>query len=402
MKKRIQPSMLKELKFPKNFLWGTATSSYQVEGGIRNDWSRWEKSKARLEQLKREGKNPSHFINKNACNHYNLYKKDFDFAKQLRNNSHRFSVEWARIEPEEGRFSQKEIKHYKKIVLALKARKIEPFLTAHHFTLPAWLSDEGGWLSPRCVRHFEDYVSRLALEFRNVRFWITINEPVVLAYKGYWKADWPPCKKSRIKTFRAIGNMIKAHKKAYRAIHEFKSKEVGIAKNIIYFMGLLRFSNYFYNWHFLDSIYGFQDFIGVNYYTRKRVPREKSIERSDMGWAISPRGLYLALRRIKHYNLPVYITENGISDSTDEKRPRYIVKHLKQVHNALKEGIDVRGYFYWSLLDNFEWDSGFTKRFGLLETDYRSMSRKPRNSFYLYRGICSKNSLGKDIQKEYL
>ena len=394
--------MLKDLKFPKNFLWGTSTSAYQVEGNIKCDWSEWETSKERIEQLKKEGKNPKNFINKKACNHYNLYNKDFNLAKQLHNNAHRFSVEWARIEPEQDKFNQKEIDHYKKVIKALKAKKLEPFLTAYHFTLPLWISNEGGWLNRKTPKYFEDYVSRLVNEFRDIKFWITINEPMVITYKCYWQGGWPPNSKNTFKFFRATRNLIKAHRRAYKVIHELPNKQVGIAKSLMCFLGPLMLSDSLYNWYFIDNIQNHQDFIGMNYYTRKRWPPEKEVERSDMGWAICPKGLYALLRCLKDYKVPIYITENGIADSTDKKRGRYIVKHLKQVHNAIQEGIPIKGYFYWSLIDNFEWDQGFTKKFGLVKIDYKNMKREPRKSFYTYKQICKENKINKELQKKFL
>jgi len=390
-----------DLKFPKGFLWGTSTSSYQVEGNIRNDWSVWEKSTKRRVELEKEGSNPDEFISGRACDHYNLYEKDFSMAKALHNNAHRFSVEWARIEPEQGKFDEKEILHYKKVIKALRKRKLEPFLTANHFTLPVWISEEGGWLNRKTLDYFRNYISRISEEFSDVKFWMTINEPVVIPYKAYWQGRWPPCIKDGFKATRVMNNLIDAHKLSYKVIHEKWGREVGIAQSIIYFLGLLFFSNYFYNWYFLDNIRSYQDFIGLNYYTRKRIPREKNIERSDMGWAVYPKGIYAILKKLSRYNVPIYITENGIADKADTKRERYIIHHLHQVYNAIQSGIDVRGYFYWSLLDNFEWDSGFTQRFGLAEMDYKTMKRKPRKSFSTYAKICKDNCINEDLQKKF-
>lgn len=389
------------LKFPKGFLWGTSTSSYQVEGGIKSDWSEWEKSSARIEQLKKENKNPEEFINKTACNQYLLYKTDFDLAKQLHNNSHRFSVEWARIEPEEGRFDEKEINHYKKVIKALKSRRLEPFLTAYHFTLPLWISDEGGWLNKKSVKYFEDYVSRISSEFNDVRFWITINEPMILLYRGYIEGSWPPAYRNPVKAYKALRNLIQAHKNAYKIIHEDTKAKVGIASNIIYFRGLYKMIDYLFNWHFLNKINNHQDFIGLNYYMSNSFPSSSRFKRSEMGWEICPEGLYPILKHLRGYNLPIYITENGIADSNDVQRDEYILKHLFQIHRAISEGVDVKGYFHWSLIDNFEWECGFAKKFGLCEVDFKTMKRKPRNSFYTYKKICAKNGISRDLLERF-
>ena len=366
-----------EYRFPEGFFWGSATSAYQVEGGIENnDWA----------LAARQGKIPAAG---RAMDHYNRFEEDFDIAKELDQNSHRFSIEWARIEPEEGKFNEKEIEHYRKVIEALRERGIEPFVTLWHFTLPLWFSHLGGFENKRSSFYFSRYCEYVVKNLgKNVKFWITINEPMVYIGAGYLKGQWPPFK---ILNFSPVGNLVKAHNESFQKIKNVSPEaKVGVAKNNIYFQKL-SFLKYFWNYRFLNGIKENQDFIGLNYYFRASWLKGK--ERSDMNWEIFPEGIYHVLKELKKYNKPIYITENGLADAKDLKREEFIKEHLKWVHKAIQEGIDVRGYFYWSLLDNFEWDKGFWPRFGLVEVDYGTLERKIRPSAYEYAKICKENKL---------
>jgi len=377
---------MKTLKFPKAFYWGTATSAYQVEGGIKNDWSKAGKK----------------YDAGRACDHYNRFEKDFDLAKQMNNNAHRFSIEWARIEPEEGKFDQKEIEHYRKVILSLKQRNLEPFVTLYHWTLPIWFAKKGGWLNKDALKYFERFVKEIVGEYKNlVKFWITLNEPNVYISHSFLKGNWPPFKKNLFKSQKVLSRLTKAHKKTYQIIHKISpDSQVGIAKNNIYYRGILKlFANYSWNYKFLNAIKEYQDFIGLNYYFshslinlcwKSSVPHR---EGSDLGWRIYPKGIYYVLKDLKKYNKPIYITENGLADAKDKKREKFIVEHLKWTYKAIEEGIDVQGYFHWSLMDNFEWDKGFKPRFGLIEIDYKTLERRPRDSSKIYRKICKENAI---------
>ena len=170
--------------FPKGFYWGAATSAHQVEGGNHNDWSEWETSPARLEELQRRGLDPALYISGKACDHYDWYEEDFDIAESLGHNAHRFSIEWSRIEPEEGKFNEQEIGHYRKVIQALRARGIEPFVTLWHWPLPLWVAHQGAWENKRTVDNFARYCERVAKEFKDeVKYWMVLNEP------GYWFAN---------------------------------------------------------------------------------------------------------------------------------------------------------------------------------------------------------------------
>jgi beta-glucosidase len=403
------------VKFPQGFLWGAATSAYQVEGNNANaDWWEWEKNFGKRESGR-------------ACRHYEFYKRDFDLAKSLHHNAHRLSIEWSRIEPEEGKFSRRELKHYIDVILALRKRNIEPIVTLHHFTNPIWFSKQGGWVKRRsvgCFLRYCDFITRSLAKY--VRYWITINEPTIYISHAYIMGVWPPQEKSYLKAIEVEENLASAHIKAYRLIHkiykELKLDEpsVSISQNMMAFVPGKRdlkdrFAAYLrdrvYNLGFLERIvryniarYKAMDFIGVNYYSRQLVELKKfgirnlamdvcndnchPCRRNSLGWDIYPKGLYEVLLELKKYGLPIMITENGICTADDNLRWDYIRAHLKYIHRAMQKGVNVTGYLYWSLMDNFEWDKGFTPRFGLIGIDYKTYRRTVRKSAKKFARIC--------------
>ena len=394
---------MERFQFPRGFLWGAATSTHQVEGNSHNDWFQWElKNADRLSKASGGKYPPENYISGRACDHYNRFREDFDIAKQLGHNAHRFSIEWSRIEPEEGKFDEKEIAHYQEVINVLRERGIEPFVTLWHWTLPLWIRDQGGWENKKTIADFARYCEKIITSLHGVKFWITINEPEMYAGQSYFMGIWPPQKKNLLRYIKVSRNLIAAHKKVYEAIHSDilknvgMSAEVGIAKNNIYFEGwcapILR---WWWNFYFLNRIKHHQDFIGLNYYFHR--PQSKTGVYSDMGWQIYPKGIYYLLKDLKKYKKPVYITENGLADATDEKRTKFIVEHIQWIARAMKEGADVRGYLYWSLMDNFEWDKGFWPRFGLVEIDYKNPpaggERKIRPSALEYKKIIEQNSV---------
>jgi len=371
------------LKFPDKFYWGTATSAYQVEGGIRNDWSE---------------AGPKFDAGK-ACDHYNRFEEDFDLAKEMNNNAHRFSIEWARVEPVEGQFNQEALEHYRRVLQALRQRNLEPFVTLYHWTLPKWFTERGHWLNIGAAQYFERFVEKVVGEYKDlVRFWITLNEPNIYTSHSFLRGVWPPFKKSFYNTQAVMRTQIECHKKSYEIIHKISPQaQVGISNNNNSFLGILKFfSEYYWNHQFFDAIKDYQDFIGVNYYIPVSLWRtivKGSRDLTDMSWEIYPKGFYHVLKGLKQYKKPIYITENGLADARDEKRSKFITEHLEWTHKAIGEGVDVRGYFHWSLLDNFEWDKGFGPRFGLIEVDYETFKRTPRPSFRYYAEICKNNAV---------
>lgn len=408
------------MKFPKNFLWGAATSAYQVEGGNTNsDWWRWEKKSAKA----RSGQ---------ACRHYELYEQDFNLAANLNHNAHRLSIEWSRIEPKEGKFCHKELQHYIDVILALRRRNLEPVVTLHHFTNPVWFAKKGGWLNQHSSKYFLRYcnfvVSALA---RYVHYWITINEPMVYITHAYVLGVWPPQEKSLLRATAVEENLAWAHVGAYRLIHKIYRKlkfyppSVSIAQNVMAFVPCRknlknRFAAYLrakiYNLGFLERILRHNiarrqplDFIGINYYSRQVVSlkqlkagsiitgscnkKHHRIDKNSLGWDIYPKGLYDVLLELKKYRLPVMITENGICTSRDQQRWKYIYDHLKYTHRAMEKGVKVAGYFYWSLMDNFEWDKGFRPRFGLVHINYKTFKRTIKLSAIKLSRVCKTGKL---------
>ncbi|MDO8504832.1 MAG: glycoside hydrolase family 1 protein [Candidatus Liptonbacteria bacterium] len=405
--------------FPKNFYFGAATSAHQVEGGNHNDWTEWENKNAlRLASLA-QGKpwpdyilnppaggpnplEPANYISGVACDHYNRYEEDFDIAKRLGHNAHRFSIEWSRVEPEEGKWNEKEIEHYRKVLGALRARGIEPFVTLWHWTLPIWLTKKGGTANKIFPEYFARYTEKIVDALgENVIFWITLNEPLVHAKISYLEGRWPPQKKSLFSYVRVSKNLIRAHKKAYTLIKRLKPEaQIGIAHNMSFFEAdgslflnliLKKFGEWRKNFVFLDAISDYQDFIGFNYYSSYLVNfgfrKIKTEQITDLGWSIYPKGIYMMLNALKKYNKPIFITENGLADAEDKKRAEFVRQHMHWMSEAIKQGVDVRGYFHWSLMDNFEWSDGFWPRFGLVEVDYKTLERKIRPSAFEYKKI---------------
>ncbi len=413
----------KTLQFPKKFYWGAATSSHQVEGGNHNDWSDWEKKNSvRLaresarhfshlpswEFSRRLAEEPKNYISGGACDHYARFEEDFNLAQSLGHNAHRFSIEWSRIEPEEGVFDQNEIEHYRQVILALRKRNIEPFVTLWHWTIPVWLAERGGIEHPDFPTYFDRYTEAIVKALgREVKFWITLNEPEVVASHAYMKGVWPPQKKNIFTYYHVLKNLIKAHQLAYKTIKKYDTdSEIGIAKHQVVFEvasdtiinnTLKKIGHYFWNEWFLNKIKDHQDFIGLNFYNRNVINnglgKNKNKRVTDFGWEFHPESLYQALMDLRKYKKPIYITENGLADAKDLMREEWIEKSVIAMHRAMTSGVDVRGYLYWSLLDNFEWDKGYWLRFGLISVDRTTQKRIIRPSAYTYATICRSNQI---------
>ena len=419
------------MKKLNEFFWGAATSSHQIEGNnTANDWWAWETA-GKL-------KEPSGI----ACDSYNRFREDFDIISKLGHNSHRFSLEWSRLEPEEGKWNDEAFHHYEEVFKELKARGIEPFVTLHHFTNPQWFADKGGWLADDTVRYFVRYVNKAVKAFgKYVRFWQTINEPLVYLYHGFYAGLWPPGVKSYSASMKVFRHQISAHAQAYLAIHKYYENElrkpvwVSIAKHLSHFTPCRQgvpqdhwavfLRSWFFNRLFIDAaVSGYLffpgifseflpakhtlDFIGVNYYTRdfirfaglfggeaglgqicdKSHHQDLMKEKNMMGWEVFPAGLYHILKWLGSYHLPVIITENGIATENDEQRVQFIQNHLEAVVKAKNEGVPINGYFYWSLLDNFEWAHGFGPRFGIVDVNYQTQERKVRQSAHVLSDLC--------------
>lgn len=408
-------------KFPDDFFFGASTSSHQIEGGNYNDWTEWEKKVSGVKaQAARDRHWPDYILNNypnplqtenyisgRAADHYNRFKEDFDIAQQLGHNAHRLSIEWSRVEPEQGEFDLKEIQHYKEVIAALRERGIEPFVTLWHWTLPVWLASGSGsaGAGEGGVRHeeFSDLFSRYAETMvealgDSVKYWITLNEPEMYALNAYGRGIWPPGKRGIISFYKTLAALIEAHQEAYELIKDInKNAQVGVACNMVYFESAGGVVNNLLKWvaerawnhHFIHHIKNELDFIGLNYYFHNRINyglnKNKFEKVSDLGWDLYPQGIKNVLLDLKKYEKLIVITENGLADAEDTNRAWWIEESLKAVSEAITEGVDIQGYLHWSLLDNFEWDKGFWPRFGLIEVDYKTMERKIRPSVLEYK-----------------
>ena len=399
------------LKFPKKFLWGAATSAHQVEGGTHNQWSVWEleNAKSRAAQaeydlgdldswprIKDQAKSAHNYVSGKAVDHYSRYEDDFDLLEKMNMNAFRFSIEWSRVEPNEGGWNAEAIEHYKTYVAELKKRGIEPVVTLFHFTLPIWFTEKGGFEKRANVRYFVRFAEKMIRELgTHVRLIITINEPECYANESYHAGHWPPGQINKRQMVKVLNNLAYAHNKTAAAIHAISRRyKVSIAKNSAYVYAgdnalLSRKSasvmQYFADDYFLKKVVKSCDFLGVNYYFSNRVygyrihnPDE---DVSDMGWDLSPANIQFALERLyEKYHLPIIITENGLADEEDTHRKWWITQTLIGMQKAIDNGVELQGYLHWSLLDNFEWDKGIWPRFGLAEVDYKTLERRLRPS----------------------
>lgn len=413
--------------FPKSFKWCSATAAHQVEGNnIHSDWWEFERIPGNIKNNERSGI---------AVNQWNLITEDIQKMKAIGLNSYRFSIEWAKVQPAQDKWDLEALKHYKLLVKELKKSGIQPLVTLHHFTLPQWLAEKGGWNSDISVSAFITYSAKVFEALKDdVPVWITFNEPMVLITAGYLDGVFPPKKKGDFQAaFNALKNVLTAHGQTVarlRKMDNTKRARFGFAHHLRVFDPANKYSplDYFaareldqiWNWSFTDALdtgrfkvsipfqasidveipqlIGSQDFFGLNYYTRDMVgfsltqpffkrsnPADSA--KSDLGWEIYPQGLGILLSAInkKYPLLPILITENGIADAADKYRAEFIKNHLKEIELAIKNKIPVEGYCHWSLLDNFEWAEGFSPRFGLYEVDYSSLGRKPRRSALFFK-----------------
>lgn len=395
------------LRFPKGFLWGAATSAHQTEGQNRNtDW--WQSEQA--------GRVPHR--SGDACQSWYRWREDIDVLRDLGLNAYRFSVEWARIEPAPGVFDQAALDHYREMVECIRDAGIEPIITLHHFTNPLWLSEAGGWRRREVVDRFAAYADRVGHRLGDlVQWWVTINEPMVFGLFGYIAAAWPPHRRNDVVGYlRHTRHTLAAHAAARQALKRHSAGALASMALHLNPIDPVRYGDptdhlavLLYDWLWQGRIIRAarreMDWIGVNYYFRLLVrwdvmpwrffdePEMGPHEKTEYGWEIYPKGLYRVLKRVGKLGKPVIVTENGIADADDDQRAPYIASHLRRAHMALCEGVDLRGYIQWSLLDNFEWSEGFSKRFGLAQVDPVTYRRTPRSSARVYGDIARANAI---------
>ncbi len=432
--------MMEPFELPENFLLGTATSSLQIEGGDRNNsWYRWVQT--------------GHVKDGSSCiiadDHWNRVAEDVSLLKQLHQKTYRLSLEWSRIEPVRGQFDKEAINHYRSELQQLLDAGIKPLVTLHHFSNPLWLEDAGAWLNPDVVDLFERYTGYVVENLGDlVSDWCTINEPNAYLANGYALGGWPPSDISITKYFRGARNMIAAHIKSYRKIHEIRVSNgcndtmVGVANHLRLFdpkhgNGHERWVAGMYDRLFqdmfvtgmcegrfltpLDAGYPlgegrYFDFFGINYYTRdivnsgdgrasflgKLEVRDNS-QKNDLGWEIYPEGLYRVCKKYwDRYHIPIFITENGTADAKDAFRTQYICDHLLQVSKLIGDGIDVQRYYYWSLMDNFAWLEGLSAKFGIVAVDYTTLERTIRTSGWFYADAAKHHGVTEKMIQQYL
>lgn len=406
--------------FPKNFYWGASTAGHQVEGGLHDDWTVWELAHAQelaasaekklswlpnWQQVKKDATDPNNYVSGRGVDHYHRYKEDIGLAKKLNMNALRFSIEWARLEPEEGKWDEKAVEHYRDYLLELQKQDIQPFLNIWHWTVPTWFQDKGAFTKRANVKYFLRFVQKISDEYgADLSYIVTLNEPNVYFSLGYITGTRPPQEKNVWKGLVAYWYLRLAHKKAYGILKTAHPHlQVGIAQQLgniqakrphdVIDESVTKVMRYAWNWWFLRRIRKQQDFIGINYYftdyyqhTKVKDPKAPL---SDLGWYMEPEGIYpLMLRAWARYKKPIFITENGCADGQDQYRRWWIEETIVAMERALSEGVDLRGYFHWSLLDNFEWESGYWPKFGLVEVDRKDgMKRTIRPSAKWFAGL---------------
>jgi len=442
-------------KFKRDFLFGAATSSYQIEGAVDADgrtpsiWDIFSKI---------PGKIYNGDTGDIACDHYNRYREDVELMGNIGIDAYRFSISWSRIFPDKGVFNPRGMEFYKNLVNELVKRNIKPVVTLYHWDLPMWVYNMGGWLNRDSVKWFTEYAVKVFEELgESVKLWITHNEPLCASIFGYYEGNHAPGHKDLQEALKAAHHILLSHAYAVKEFRKFnfKNGEIGITLNQIpaypatkskedmeaafirdgylnrWFLDPLFKSSYpgdmkkiyeglnvsfdFIEDNDLQEISIKNDFLGVNYYSRELVKyspdsplKFKGVSgkfaKTEMGWEIVPEALYDHILRLRkeYTKIPIYITENGAAfndrvlkkvEVRDEKRIDYLKRHLMEVAKLNQKRMDVRGYFVWSLMDNFEWTYGYSKRFGIIYIDYKTQERILKNSAFWYRDLIKSRAI---------
>ncbi len=420
--------------FPNHFIWGSATAAYQVEGNnVNSDF--WAEEHAEGSPYKEKSGD--------AIDHYRSYKKDIELMASLGFKAYRFSIEWARIEPERGCFSRSAIEHYRDVLITCHAHGLTPIVALHHFSSPKWLMRLGGWNSPSVPELFSTYCEVVMNEIGHlIPYVLTMNEvnlPVMLKEifskigfvppVGIDRDSWiaPKWRQSAAKlcgadpsqyfTFHMISDeksiqlMKEAHKRSRAVIKKAQPKaKVGFSMALPYIEAIPggetnakeKWASYFHQ--FLDMMKD-DDFFGLQNYTREiygpngQIQPDENTERTQMGYEYHPEALGKVVEEVaKSVTLPIMITENGVATGDDKKREEFIQRALKSLHASMEKGIDVIGYLHWSTFDNFEWQSGYGMQFGLIEVDRHTQERKPKMSAYYLGEIAKENKLVANVE----
>jgi beta-glucosidase len=446
--------MAKKLTFPPQFYWGTATASYQIEGGWNEDgkgesiWDTFSHTPGKI----RDGSTGDV-----ACDHYHRWKEDVALMKEIGCNAYRFSISWPRVIPKgKGKVNPLGLSFYDRLVDALLEANITPFITLYHWDLPQALQDEGGWANRDTAYYFAEYASVIAHKLGDrVKHWITHNEPWVVAWIGYGWGEHAPGIRNEKVAIQVSHHLLLSHGLAVEVLRDISpDSEIGITLNLSPIhpasdseedkLAASRQDGFLNRW-FLDPVFRGHyppdilelfsanapkvmpgdmaiisrrvDFVGINYYSRgivrfnpKAGPLQaegvapEGAEFTEMGWEIYPPGIYEIIMRVwKDYQpKKIYITENGAAFADeiapdggvhDQKRIDYLREHFIQAHRAIEEGANLCGYFIWTLMDNFEWAHGFTKRFGIVYTDYPTQRRIMKDSALWYKNVIKENGV---------
>ncbi len=446
---------MKKIAFPEDFIWGSATASYQVEGAFDEDgkgesiWDRFSHTPGKIQN------NDTGDI---ACDHYHRYKDDIKLMKEIGLKSYRFSISWPRLFPNgSGKLNQKGMDFYKRLINLLLENGIQPAVTLFHWDLPQRLQDNGGWTNCETIKHFEEYSASV---FRNlgdlVPMWFTHNEPFIVAFLGYMLGNHAPGVTDPELTLSVVHNLLLSHGKAVSIFRDMSlNGKIGIALNLTtkypasqkeedriaaytsdgilnrWFLDPLfkgsypqdileyyhkRGISFNYNVEDLKIIKQPIDFLAINYYSPEFVKHDEkeyfitiddqlnSFEKTDMDWIVYPQGLYDLLKRLDsdYGKLDLIISENGAAfkdiidtegNIRDDRRINYLHEHLLKCHNAIEEGVNLKGYYLWSLLDNFEWSYGYSKRFGIIHVDFNTLKRTIKQSGYWYKSVIQNNGI---------
>jgi len=455
---------LKTTQFPPHFLWGAATSAYQIEGSPLADgagpsiWHRF----VRTPGLVKNGDTGDV-----ACDHYNRMKEDVAMMKRLGLTAYRFSIAWARVLPEgRGAVNEGGLGFYERLVDTLLENGIQPMATLYHWDLPAALDDRGGWLNPDVADWFADYASVMYKRLDDrVKLWATLNEPWVVTDGGYLHGALAPGHKNRFEAPIASHQLMRAHGKAVQAYRAIGKYEVGLVVNLApkhpatdkpEDVAATRRADAYMNRQYLDPVFlgrypdemteifgeawpewpaeDFKligekiDFVGINYYMRDMIRHEESAwpvktavvpqsqsTYTDTGWEVHPPGLTEILKWVKqrYGDIPQYVTENGAAfydppaagdDREGQRRVHdplrvaYYRSHLRAIHDAIEQGVDLRGYCAWSLMDNLEWSLGYSKRFGLVHVNFDTQQRTLKDSALFYAEVIKTHGAALDDQ----
>ena len=389
--------------FPDGFRWGTATAAHQIEGGnTNNDWWQWEHAPG----------TPCAEPSGDACDSWHRWPEDIDLVAELGLDHYRFSIEWSRIEPAPGEWSQAALDHYRRQAEAMRNRGIDPVVTFHHFTTPAWLAHHGGWEEPATVERFARFCETAASALADLMTMAcTLNEPNIVATMGWVMGLFPPGLTHPDAAQRVSENLVAAHRAAVEAIRaSAPGVPVGLTLSMTDYQpmpgvaGAEERAAKMREAHedpFLQATAG-DDFLGVQTYTRMLVDSNgwtgpaPGVEVLSMGYEYWPAALEACLRRawmVTGGAVPLWVTENGIGTDDDDQRIRYLGNALAGVQRAVDDGVHVSGYTYWSLLDNFEWAFGYAPRFGLVSVDRSTFARQLKASAHWLAGVARANAL---------